>query len=795
MAIKIALAGNPNSGKTTMFNDLTGSNQYVGNWPGVTVEKKEGKLKGAEDIIIQDLPGIYSLSPYTLEEVVARSYLVNEKPDAILNIVDATNIERNLYLTTQLAELGIPMVIALNMIDVSRKNGDVIDLKRLGAALGCEVVETSALKGMGSKEVAQKAAALAAKRVHSEPPHVFAGSVEHALAHIEDLITHRDGQEAEHHHHADGSVHAGSIVPEHLARWYAIKLFERDEKVLAELNLPSGIKDAIEQAIAACETEMDDDAESIITNQRYAYINKLVSGCVKKGRKRGALTTSDKIDRIVTNRWLGLPIFVVIMWFVYYVSVQTIGDILTNFTNDVFVAEWIQTPVMEWLSSIGTADWLVGLIGDGIIGGVGAVIGFVPQMLVLFILLAILEDVGYMARVAFIMDRIFRKFGLSGKSFIPMLIASGCGVPGVMASRTIEQDRDRKMTIMTTTFIPCGAKMPIVALIAGALFHNSGWVSTGAYFIGVAAVIMSGILLKKTKPFAGDPAPFVMELPAYHAPAAGNVLRSMWERGWSFIKRAGTVILLSSIFIWLTSSYGWAPVVEGTPVDGAAEETVLADADAETDETAENAAITSYVFGAVENSDESILGHIGSTVAPVFRPLGFGNWQSTVATVMGLVAKEEVVSTFGVLYGVTDEAGEDAAMGIVEDGGMSADEMAEALSPIAQSFDESSNGHGQLAAFSFLLFNLLCAPCFAAMGAIKREMNNAKWTLFAIGYQCVLAYGVSLVVYQLGLLFSGAGFGVATAVAILLVALLAYLVLRKNRYDENHLTQKVKVQA
>ena len=795
MAIKIALAGNPNSGKTTMFNDLTGSNQYVGNWPGVTVEKKEGKLKGEEDIIIQDLPGIYSLSPYTLEEVVARSYLVNEKPDAILNIVDATNIERNLYLTTQLAELGIPMVIALNMIDVSRKNGDVIDLKRLGAALGCEVVETSALKGMGSKEVAQKAAALAAKRVHSEPPHVFAGSVEHALAHIEDLITHRDGQEAEHHHHADGSVHAGSIVPEHLARWYAIKLFERDEKVLAELNLPSGIKDAIEQAIDACETEMDDDAESIITNQRYAYINKLVSGCVKKGRKRGALTTSDKIDRIVTNRWLGLPIFVAIMWFVYYVSVQTIGDILTNFTNDVFVAEWIQTPVMEWLSSIGTADWLVGLIGEGIIGGVGAVIGFVPQMLVLFILLAILEDVGYMARVAFIMDRIFRKFGLSGKSFIPMLIASGCGVPGVMASRTIEQDRDRKMTIMTTTFIPCGAKMPIVALIAGALFHNSGWVSTGAYFIGVAAVIMSGILLKKTKPFAGDPAPFVMELPAYHAPAAGNVLRSMWERGWSFIKRAGTVILLSSIFIWLTSSYGWAPVVEGTPVDGAAEETVLADADAETDETAENAAITSYVFGAVENSDESILGHIGSTVAPVFRPLGFGNWQSTVATVMGLVAKEEVVSTFGVLYGVTDEEGEDAAMGIVEDGGMSADEMAEALSPIAQSFDESSNGHGQLAAFSFLLFNLLCAPCFAAMGAIKREMNNAKWTLFAIGYQCVLAYSVSLIVYQLGLLFSGAGFGVATAVAILLVALLAYLVFRKNRYDENHLTQKVKVQA
>ena len=794
MSIKIALAGNPNCGKTTMFNDLTGSNQYVGNWPGVTVEKKEGRLKGEPDVVIQDLPGIYSLSPYTLEEVIARGYLVNQRPDAILNIVDATNIERNLYLTTQLAELGIPMIIALNMIDVTRKNGDKIDLRKLGEALGCEVVETSALRGEGSREVARKAAQLAGKKA-GEPPHVFAGSVEHALAHIEDLITHRDGQEAVHHHHADGSRHEGGIVPDHLARWYAIKLFERDEKVREELNLPAGIRSAIESTIKDCEAEMDDDAESIITNQRYAYINRLVSTCVKKGRPKGALTTSDKIDRVVTNRWLALPIFVLVMGLVYYIAVSTIGTIVTDFTNDVFVGEWIQEPVRGWLEGIGTAGWLVGLVCDGIIAGVGAVIGFVPQMLVLFFMLAILEDVGYMARIAFIMDRIFRKFGLSGKSFIPMLIASGCGVPGVMASRTIEQDRDRKMTIMTTTFIPCGAKMPIVALIAGALFHNSGWVSTGAYFIGVAAVIMSGILLKKTKPFAGDPAPFVMELPAYHAPAAGNVLRSMWERGWSFIKRAGTVILLSSIFIWLTSSYGWAPVVEGTPVDGAAEETVLADADAETDETAENAAITSYVFGAVENSDESILGHIGSTVAPVFRPLGFGNWQSTVATVMGLVAKEEVVSTFGVLYGVTDEAGEDAAMGIVEDGGMSADEMAEALSPIAQSFDESSNGHGQLAAFSFLLFNLLCAPCFAAMGAIKREMNNAKWTLFAIGYQCVLAYGVSLVVYQLGLLFSGAGFGVATAVAILLVALLAYLVLRKNRYDENHLIQKVKVQA
>ena len=797
MAIKIALAGNPNCGKTTMFNDLTGLNQFVGNWPGVTVEKKEGRLKGADDVIIQDLPGIYSLSPYTLEEVVARGYLVNEKPDAILNIVDATNIERNLYLTTQLAELGIPMVIALNMIDVTRKNGDVIQLRKLGEALGCEVVETSALKGMGSQEVAKKAAELGRKGGHREPPHVFAGSVEHALAHIEDLITHKDGQEPVHHHHADGSRHEGSIVEPHLARWYAIKLFERDEKVQAELNLPKGIQEAIEKAIKDCENEMDDDSESIITNQRYAYISKLVATCVKKGKPKGSLTTSDKIDRIVTNRWLGLPIFVVIMWFVYWVSIQTIGDIVTGFTNDVFVGEWIQAPVMAWLENIGTAGWLVGLIGDGIIGGVGAVIGFVPQMLILFIMLGILEDVGYMARVAFIMDRIFRKFGLSGKSFIPMLIGSGCGVPGVMASRTIEQDRDRKMTIMTTTFIPCGAKMPIVGLIAGALFGNSGWVSTGAYFIGVAAVIVSGIMLKKTKMFAGDPAPFVMELPAYHAPVAGNVLRSMWERGWSFIKRAGTVILISSIFIWFTSSYGWAPA----PAEPAAAETEAAQTEVSAEElnAAAEAAIAEaegpVVFGAVENSDQSILGKIGGAVAPVFEPLGFGNWQSTVATVMGLVAKEEVVGVFGVLYGVTDEEGEDAAMGIVEDENMSNEEKSAALSPIAQSFDESSGGHGQLAAFAFLIFNLLCAPCFAAMGAIKREMNNGKWTAFAIGYQCLFAYAVALTVYQLGLLFAGAGFGVGTAVALLLVAFFLYMLLRKNRYDDNRLTQKVKVGA
>ena len=792
MAIKIALAGNPNCGKTTMFNDLTGSNQYVGNWPGVTVEKKEGKLKGEKDVIIQDLPGIYSLSPYTLEEVVARSYLVNEKPDAILNIVDATNIERNLYLTTQLAELGIPMVIALNMIDITRKNGDVINLKKLGEALGCEVVETSALKGSGSLDAAKKAAQLAQKKVQINLPHVFAGSVEHALAHIEDLITHRDGEQAVHHHHADGSVHEGSIVEEHLARWYAIKLFERDEKVIAELNLPEGIRNAIESAIQSCEQEMDDDAESIITNQRYAYISKLVSTCVKKGKKKGALTTSDKIDRIVTNRWLALPIFIVVMWFVYYISVTTIGTIVTDFTNDTFVAAWIQEPAMAWLESIGTADWLVGLIGDGIIGGVGAVIGFVPQMLVLFFMLAILEDVGYMARIAFIMDRIFRKFGLSGKSFIPMLIGTGCGVPGVMASRTIENDRDRKMTIMTTTFIPCGAKMPIIALIAGALFNNASWVATSAYFIGVAAIVVSGIILKKTRPFAGDPAPFVMELPAYHAPAAGNVLRSMWERGWSFIKRAGTIILVSSILIWFTSNYGWAPErIEAEADGGDVEVAEIADEDAAVEVVeaveSETEAEGPVVFGMVENTDESILGRVGSVVAPIFKPLGFGDWKPTVATVMGLVAKEEVVGVFGVLYG-TDTDDMDTAT-LLEEG--EEDELIQSLTPIAQGFDETSGGHGQLAAFAFMLFNLLCAPCFAAIGAIKREMNNAKWTWFAIGYQCVLAYIVGLIVYQLGLLFCGAGFGVGTVAAIVLLIGMIYLLFRKNPYDENHLSKKV----
>jgi ferrous iron transport protein B len=767
VSIKIALAGNPNAGKTTMFNALTGSNQYVGNWPGVTVEKKEGRLKGSQDIIIQDLPGIYSLSPYTLEEVLARNYLVNDKPDVIIDIIDASNIERNLYLTTQLAELNIPMVIALNMIDVTRKNGDVIHLQKLAEELNCDVIETSALKGEGSKLVAEKAAALAQKGKHTEPPHVFAGSVEHALAHIEDLITHHDGEEPVHHHHADGVVHKGSIVDPSLSRWYAIKLFERDEKVLAELNLPKGIKEHIEETIKACEAEMDDDSESIITNQRYAYINRLVSLSVKKGKAKGSLTASDRIDRIVTNRILALPIFAAIMFLVYYISVTTIGSLVTDFTNDTFVGQWIQTPVMNWLSSIGTADWLVGLIGDGIIGGVGAVLGFVPQMLVLFLMLAILEDVGYMARVAFIMDRIFRKFGLSGKSFIPMLIASGCAIPGVMASRTIENEHDRRMTIITASFIPCGAKMPIIALIAGALFHNAGWIATAAYFIGVSAVIVSGIMLRKTKMFSGKPAPFVMELPPYHTPSAGNVLRSMWERGWSFIKRAGTVIVVASIFIWFTSGYGWAAQQPDATQESA---TVVTEAVQDTPTS----------FGAVENMDDSVLGKIGGLAAPVFSPLGFGNWQSTVATVMGLLAKEEVVGVFGVLYSATPD--EDTAMALLTEG--SAEEIETTLHPIAQAFSDVSGGYPGLAAFSFLLFNLLCAPCFAAIGAIRREMNSAKWTWFAIGYQTLFAYSVALIVFRLGVLVSGGGFSLATAAALVPLAGMVFQLTRKNKRIE-----------
>lgn len=723
MAIKIALAGNPNCGKTTMFNDLTGSNQYVGNWPGVTVEKKEGRLKGNRDVIIQDLPGTYSLSPYTLEEVVSRNYLINEKPDAILNIVDGTNLERNLYLTTQLMEIGLPMVIALNMIDVVRKNGDQIDVKKLSEALGCPIVETSALKGEGSKAAAEHAAHIAINGKVQEHPHVFGGTVEHALAHIEESIE-------------------GKVAPEHL-RWYAVKLFERDDKVLAQLGLDKGLMDHIEKHIRECENELDDDAESIITNERYAYISKLMTICIKKKRQRGSLTISDKIDRIVTNRWLALPIFVAVMFIVYFVSVTTVGDIVTNFTNDTLFAEWICEPLADWLAAIGTADWLTGLVVDGIVGGVGAVLGFVPQMLILFLFLAVLEDIGYMARVAFIMDRIFRKFGLSGKSFIPMLISSGCGVPGIMASRTIENDRDRKMTIMTTTFIPCGAKMPIVGLIAGALFGGAWWVAPTAYFIGVAAVIVSGIILKKTKMFAGDPAPFVMELPAYHAPTIVNVLRSMWERGWSFIKRAGTVILAASILIWFLKSFG---VVDGT-------------------------------FQMVDDMNLSILAVLGNLIAPIFSPLGFGTWQSSVATVMGLVAKEEVVGVFGVLYGVAGDALE-----MVETGAF------EGLSAIASHFTT-------LSAFSFLIFNLLCAPCFAAMGAIKREMNSAKWTWFAIGYQCVFAYVISLIVYQVGALCMGGAFSVWSAIALILAAVLIYLMFRPYRESQTLDSKGVKLSA
>jgi len=707
MSSKIALAGNPNSGKTTLFNELTGSAQYVGNWPGVTVEKKEGKLKGHKDVIIQDLPGIYSLSPYTLEEVVARRYLVSEKPDAIINIVDGTNIERNLYLTTQLIELGIPTIIAINMIDIVRKNGDVINLHKLGSALGCEAVETSALRGTGSKEVAEKAAALAGKPVSGSLPSVFNGSVEHAIAHIEESI--------------EGKVDARFL------RWYAIKLFERDEKVIKELKLDSTLLQHLEEHIIACERELDDDAESIITNQRYAYIAKVVQTAVKKKHTGQKMNASDRIDRVVTNRILALPIFALIMFCVYYISISTVGDFVTGWTNDTLFGEMISGNLSAWLEGIRVAPWLTSLIVDGIVGGVGAVIGFVPQMLILFLMLSILEDVGYMARVAFIMDRIFRGFGLSGKSFIPMLIGSGCSVPGIMASRTIENERDRRMTIMTTSFIPCGAKMPIIALFAGALFGGSGFVATSAYFIGVAAVIVSGIILKKTKPFAGEAAPFVMELPAYHVPAAKNVFRSTWERGWSFIQRAGTVILASSVVLWFLQGFG---VVDG-------------------------------IFGLVEDNNTSLLAAIGNAIAPVFAPLGFGDWKATVATFTGLIAKENVVGTFGVLYGFAE---------VAEDG-------AEIWAHLAADFTP-------LTAYSFMIFNLLCAPCFAAMGAIKREMNNTKWTLAAIGYLTVFAYAVALVVYQLGRLFTGGAFGFWTLIAIAVLLGFLYLLLRKNQYSE-----------
>ena len=708
MEVKIALAGNPNSGKTTMFNDLTGSNQRVGNWPGVTVEKKEGRLKGAKDIIIQDLPGIYSLSPYTLEEVVAREYLVNEKPDAIINIVDGTNIERNLYLTTQLIELGIPTVVAVNMIDIVRKNGDKIDLKKLGEALGCEVMATSALKGEGSQAAALRAAELARGNRAVEAPSVFNGSVEHAIAHIEESI---EGK-----------------VDRRFLRWYAIKVFERDEKVLGQLKLDGALMQHLEEHIADCEKEMDDDAESIITNQRYAYIARVVASAVKKKQSGVKMSVSDKIDHIVTNRILALPIFVVVMALVYWISMGPLGTFLTDWTNDVFVGEWCMESVRALLEGANVAPWLVGLVVDGIIAGVGAVIGFVPQMLILFVMLSILEDVGYMARIAFIMDRIFRKFGLSGKSFIPMLIGTGCGVPGVMASRTIENERDRRITIMTTCFIPCSAKLPIIGMIAGAFFDNAWWVATSAYFVGVLAIIVSGVILKKLKAFAGEAAPFVMELPAYHAPSARNVLHSTWERGWSFIKRAFTVILLSTIIIWFLQSFG-----------------------------SENGA-----FGMVEDNNNSILAAVGGAIAFIFAPLGFGTWQATVGAVGGLVAKENLVAIMGVCYGFAEvaEAG-DEMWGI-----LAAD-------------------YSAIAGYSFMVFNLLCAPCFAAMGAIKREMNSPKWTLAAIGYMCGFAYCVSMIIYQLGGLALGmVSFNFWTVVAVALLAVILYFLFRRNPYGE-----------
>ena len=726
MSIKIALAGNPNCGKTTLFNDLTGSNQYVGNWPGVTVEKKEGRLKGQKDVVIQDLPGIYSLSPYTLEEVVARGYLVNEKPDAILNIIDGTNIERNLYLTTQLIELGIPVVMAVNMIDLVRKNGDKIDLKKLSAELGCQAVEISALKGEGSMEAAEMAVAAAKSGKAGELPHVFTGSVEHAIAHIEESIQGK--------------------VDDRFLRWYAVKLFERDDKVQQELKLDKALVDHIDQHIADCEKEMDDDAESIITNQRYAYINTVVEKAVRKKARVEHLTVSDKIDQVVTNRIFALPIFALIMFLMYALSMGTsiadggisIGSFATDWTNDVLFGEIVPNALGGFLESVGVADWLYGLIMDGIVAGVGAVLGFVPQMLVLFFLLSILEDIGYMARVAFIMDRIFRKFGLSGKSFIPMLVGTGCGVPGVMASRTIENERDRRMTIMTTCFIPCGAKMPIIGLFAGALFGGSSLVAVSAYFIGFAAIIISGIILKKTKLFAGDPAPFVMELPAYHVPAWGNVLRATWERGWSFIKRAGTVILAATIILWFLQGFGFE--------DG--------------------------VFGMVEDQDNSILAAVASALAWIFAPQGFGNWRATVASISGLIAKENVVGTLGVLYHFGGELSENG------------DEI----------WGEVANDYTAISAYSFMIFNLLCAPCFAAMGAIKREMNNGKWTAIAIGYMCLLAYCASLAVYQIGGLITGeVGFNIFTIVAVAIIVFTIYMLVRPNKYlNDNEVKIDVK---
>ena len=703
MAIKIALAGNPNCGKTTLFNALTGSNQFVGNWPGVTVEKKEGKLKKAysgkeSDVVIMDLPGIYSLSPYTLEEVVARNYLITERPDAIINIIDGTNIERNLYLSTQIMELGIPVVMAVNMSDLVEKSGDKIHVDKLSAKLGCEACEISALKGTGIDVAVKKAIAAAKANKSVAPVHEFSEEVEKYIT-------------------AAGNK-LGTDVKEEQKRFFAIKLLEKDDKIIEQMQSKVDVSAEIEDM----EKEFDDDTESIITNERYVYISSIIDACYTKNKKR-IMSTSDKIDKWVTNRWLALPIFALVMFIVYYVSVTTVGAILTDWTNDTLFGEWIVPGVQSALESVNCADWLTSLIADGVVSGVGAVLGFVPQMLVLFIFLAFLESCGYMARVAFIMDRIFRKFGLSGKSFIPMLIGSGCGVPGVMASRTIENDRDRKMTIMTTTFVPCGAKLPIIALIAGAFFQNAGWVSWSAYFVGIAAIICSGIILKKTKMFAGEPAPFVMELPAYHWPTVGNVLRSMWERGWSFIKKAGTIILLSTIVLWFLQGFGW--------IDG------------------------SFTMLEAEQLNDSILAKIGNVIAPIFAPLGFGNWKMAVATVTGLIAKENVVATFGILFGYGE---------VAEDGAEIWQVLSQTITPVA--------------AYGFLVFNLLCAPCFAAMGAIKREMNNAKWFWFAIGYQTVLAYVVALCIYQIGTLITTGAFGIGTVVAFLLVLGFLYLLFR-----------------
>ncbi len=749
--IRIALAGNPNSGKTTLFNNLTGANQFVGNWPGVTVEKKEGKLKKHDDVIITDLPGIYSLSPYTLEEVVARNYLISERPDAILNIVDGTNLERNLYLTTQLTELGIPVVIAINMMDLVAKSGNKINVAELSRELGCKIVEISALKGDGITEAAEAAVAAAKSGKKTVPMHTFSGVVEHALAHIEEAALHN--------------------IPEEQQRWYAVKIFERDDKVLEQLKIAPATLSHIEEDIKAAEKELDDDAESIITNDRYVYIASILKGVYKK-KGSEKLTVSDRIDKIVTNRWLALPIFAVVMFLVYWIAMGPFGTLLTDWTNDVLGGEWLVEGSRSILEGWGASGWLVGLISDGIIAGVGAVLGFVPQMLVLFFMLCILEDIGYMARIAFIMDRIFRRFGLSGKSFIPMLIGSGCGVPGVMASRTIENERDRRMTIMTTCFIPCGAKMPIIGLIAGALFDGSGLIATAAYFIGVAAIIVSGIMLKKTKMFAGEPAPFVMELPAYHIPSWKNVLRGTWERGWSFIKRAGTVIVISSIVIWALSSFGTVNGQFGMVDELAEDETLW------TDEYVESVAEKMDLDAdQVNPMDDSILADVGNFVSPIFKPLGFGAWRPTVATVTGLVAKEEVVGTFGVLYNYEAETEEDEL-----------DEEGSQIWPnVEADFNSISKGHGKLAAFAFMIFNLLCAPCFAAMGAIKREMNNAKWTWFAIAYMCVFAYIIALIVYQIGLLFAGATQIIGLIVAVALLAFLCYMLFRPY-YEANTLT-------